>query len=153
MTIFLYWFVVIVVVFVAKAVSGVIAVEDKQFASVWLANRLLLGVAPPTVELKFLKIEFHLRIYLNTGQKRYENFENSIFEIFNTVIIVKISISTCFFQLEVKVRGWKKIIIIFILSDLFNSKSIIIQRDFQDTTWFYTIWQLTTISEFFWLWS
>ena len=53
LTIFVYWLFVIDVEFDARAVSGVIAVEDKQFASVWLANRLLLGVAPPTVELKF----------------------------------------------------------------------------------------------------
>lgn len=55
-TIFLYCVSVIDVVFVAKVVSGVIVVAVKQFASVWLANRLLLGVLPPTVELKFLKI-------------------------------------------------------------------------------------------------
>ena len=56
LTIFLYWLLVIFEELVAKAVSGVTAVEVKQFASVWLAIRLLLGVLPPTVELKFLKI-------------------------------------------------------------------------------------------------
>ena len=68
----MYWVCDIDVVFVAKAVSGVIVVAVKQFASVWFASRLLLGVLPPTVELKFLK-KLTLDLYIKIDPSHDNN--------------------------------------------------------------------------------